>query len=123
MLLVDDEALGRETLAAELSERGWQVEQAREGAEALQLLHGAPLPDLLITDLAMPGMNGLAVIRAVRRRRPGLPAVLLTGLVGDGAAAEAALAEAVRDGPFALLRKPIDAWELMTRAEALLARP
>ena len=121
VLLVDDEALVRETLAAELSERGWQVEQAREGAEALQLLHGAPLPDLLITDLAMPGMNGLAVIRAVRRRRPGLPAVLLTGLVGDGAAAEAALAEAVRDGPFALLRKPIDAYELMTRAEALLA--
>jgi signal transduction histidine kinase/ActR/RegA family two-component response regulator len=120
VLLVDDEALVRETLAAELTERGWQVQQAAEGAAALQFLQNSPPPDLLISDLAMPGLSGLAVIRAVRRRWPGLPALLLTGLVGDGAAAEAALAEAVRDGPFALLRKPIDACELITRAEALL---
>jgi CheY-like chemotaxis protein len=76
--------------------------------------------DLLVSDLSMPGMNGLALIHAARRIRPGLPAVLLTGLVGDGAAAQAALAEAARDGPFALLRKPIDARDLAARAEALL---
>ncbi|HEV7265450.1 MAG TPA: response regulator [Falsiroseomonas sp.] len=121
VLLVDDEALVRETLCAELTERGWKVLEVADGAAALHALDtGALQPDLLVTDLSMPGMSGLALIREMRRRRPGLPAVLLTGLVGDGAAAQAALAEAVRDGPFALLRKPLDARELAARAEALL---
>ncbi|WP_237217045.1 response regulator, partial [Falsiroseomonas oryziterrae] len=118
-LIVDDEPLVREILAAELAERGWDVRQAPGGEAALELLQDEA-PDVLITDLAMPGMNGLALIRAARRLRPGLPAVLLTGLVGDGAAAEAALAEALRNGPFALLRKPIDAAALAARAAALL---
>jgi len=118
-LVVDDEPLVRETLVAELAERGWQVREASGGEAALALLRDDP-PDILVTDLAMPGMNGLAFIRAARRLRPGMPAVLLTGLVGDGAAAEAALAEAVRDGPFALLRKPIDVAALAARAGALL---
>ncbi|WP_372619107.1 response regulator [Falsiroseomonas sp.] len=121
VLLVDDEALVRETLGAELTERGWQVLEVADGAAALHALDiGALQPDLLVTDLSMPGMSGLALIREMRRRRPGLPTVLLTGLMGDGAAAQAALAEVVRDGPFALLRKPLDARELVARAEALL---
>jgi CheY-like chemotaxis protein len=121
VLLVDDEKLVRETLAAELSERGWLLTEAADGLAALRVIEAGQVPlDLLITDLAMPGMNGLALVAAARRRRPGLPAVLLTGLVGDSAAAHTALAEAVRDGPFALLRKPVDAGELAARAAALL---
>ncbi|MGG5821215.1 ATP-binding protein [Falsiroseomonas sp. HW251] len=121
VLLVDDEPLVRETLAAELAERGWRVEQVSEGPAALAVLQSVEEPfDLLVTDLSMPGMNGLALIRAARRQLPGLPAVLLTGLVGDGTAAQTALAEAMRGGPFALLRKPIDARDLAARAEALL---
>jgi signal transduction histidine kinase/ActR/RegA family two-component response regulator len=119
-LLVDDEALVRETLAAELAERGWTVEQAPDAQAALARLQDAARPDLLVTDLAMPGINGLALIRAARREAPGLPVVLLTGFVNDGAAAETALAEAMRGGPFALLRKPIDTQDLAARAEALL---
>ena len=121
-LLVDDEQLVRDTMAAELAERGWQVEQVADAATALARLRENP-PDLLVTDLAMPGMNGLALIRAARQEVPGLPAVLLTGFLGDGAAAQAALAEAMRDGPFALLRKPIDTRDLAARAEALLPFP
>ncbi len=121
VLLVDDEALVRETLAAELAERGWQVEQAADATSALLLLDGKGAAfDLMVTDLAMPGTNGLALIRAARQRRAGLPAVLVTGLVGDGAAAQAALSEAMRDGPFVLMRKPLDARDLATQAEALL---
>jgi signal transduction histidine kinase/ActR/RegA family two-component response regulator len=119
-LLVDDEALVRETLAAELAERGWAVEQAGDARAALARLQDRTRPDLLVTDLSMPGESGLALIRAARREAPGLPVVLLTGLVGDGAAVQAALAEAMRGGPFALLRKPIDASDLAARAEALL---
>jgi CheY-like chemotaxis protein len=121
VLLVDDEALVRETLAAELAARGWAVEQAADAQEALRILDADMQQfDLLVTDLAMPGMDGLRLLHQVRLRRPRLPGVLLTGLVGDGAAAHAAVAEAVRDGPFALLRKPFDSGDLVTRAEALL---
>jgi CheY-like chemotaxis protein len=121
VLLVDDEALVRQALAAELVERGWHVTQADDGLGALLRIESAPGSfELLVTDLAMPGMSGLALLREVRRRRPGLPAVLLTGLVGDGAAAQSALAEAMGSGPFALMRKPLDAQDLAARAEALL---
>jgi signal transduction histidine kinase/ActR/RegA family two-component response regulator len=121
VLLVDDEALVRQGLAAELAARGWIVQEAADAQEALRLLDSVAQPiDLLVTDLAMPGMNGLDLLRRVRQRRPGLPCVLLTGLVGDGAAAHAALAEALRDGPFALLRKPFDSRDLVARAEALI---
>ena len=121
VLLVDDEALVRETLAAELVARGWRVTPMADGAGALRLIDaGEGEFDLMLADLAMPGMNGLELIREVRRRRRGLPAMLVTGLVGDGAAAQAALAEAVRDGPFALLRKPLDPRELAARAATLL---
>jgi signal transduction histidine kinase/ActR/RegA family two-component response regulator len=119
-LLVDDEALVRQALAAELAAHGWRVEQADSGAAALRALEAAGRPfDLLVTDLAMPAMNGLQLLREARQRHPGLPGVLLTGLVGDGAAAHAALAEAVRGGPFELLRKPFDVSELVARAETL----
>ena len=121
VLLVDDVALVRETLAAELVARGWRVTPMADGAGALRLIDaGEGEFDLMLADLAMPGMNGLELIREVRRRRPGLPAMLVTGLVGDGAAAQAALAEAVRDGPFALLRKPLEPRELAARAATLL---
>jgi signal transduction histidine kinase/ActR/RegA family two-component response regulator len=121
VLLVDDEVVVREALAAELADRGWRITQASDGPGALTLMETTPGGfDLLVTDLAMPGMSGLALLREARRRRPGLPAVLLTGLVGDGAAAQSALAEAMGSGPFALLRKPLDAQDLAARAEALL---
>jgi signal transduction histidine kinase/ActR/RegA family two-component response regulator len=121
VLLVDDEPAVRQSLAAELAERGWRITQAEDGPGALLRIEAAPGGfDLLVTDLAMPGMSGLVLLREARRRRPGLPAVLLTGLVGDGAAAQSALAEATGSGPFTLLRKPIDARDLALRAEALL---
>ncbi|WP_146216963.1 hybrid sensor histidine kinase/response regulator [Falsiroseomonas bella] len=121
VLLVEDETLVRETLAAELVLRGWRVSAAADGPEALrQLDAGLDDLDLLVTDQAMPGMNGLALLRQARLRRPRLPGILLTGLVGDGPETQAGLAEAVRDGPFALLRKPADAAELAARAAALL---
>ena len=56
----------------------------RIGAEALALLDSWEDVDVLVTDLSMPGLNGLDVIRAAQERWPALPAVLLTGYSGDG---------------------------------------
>ena len=91
---------------------------AQGGAEALALLDAGEAIDALVTDLSMPGMDGLAVIRAVQARRRGLPAVLLTGYAGAGATL--ALGGAI-SGAFTLLRKPVSGSQLVDRLAALLA--
>jgi CheY-like chemotaxis protein len=118
ILLVDDEAMVRETLAASLEESGYTVLVAEDGAAALQVLGSGAVIDVLVTDLSMPGIDGLAVIRQAQRDRPGLPAVLLTGYTGHGA--QLAVGGSL-SGTFSLLRKPATAAQLADRIEALLA--
>lgn len=120
MLVVDDEMLVRTALADDLATQGWTVVTAASGAEALAHLDQPEALDLLVTDLAMPGMDGLALIRAARARRPRLPALLLTGHAGDAHAELLGLAEA--DGPFAMLRKPAHAEEMWAACETLVAQ-
>jgi CheY-like chemotaxis protein len=101
-----------------LEDAGYSVLVAANGTEALALLATGEAVDVLITDLSMPGMDGLAVIRGAQERRPGLPAVLLTGYAGDGAAM--AVGEAVT-GSFALLSKPIHLHDLLDHIKSQLA--
>ncbi|MBO1074893.1 response regulator [Roseomonas marmotae] len=117
VLVVDDEPAVRAAIAADLAARGWHVTEAADALAALERIGAAPL-DLLVTDLAMPGMNGLALLAEARRRRPGLPAMLVTGYMDEDSSG--ALQEAEQGGPFMLLRKPIPADELATHAAALL---
>ena len=89
-----------------------------QGLKALAQLDEGGVVDLLISDFAMPGMNGLTLIQEARRRRPDLPALLLTGY------ADANVRLAVEDaeaGDTALLRKPVSGTALAERAAALLA--
>nr|WP_294560243.1 PAS domain-containing protein [uncultured Rhodopila sp.] len=118
VLLVDDEDAVREVLALQLEDCGFSVLAAASGVEVLALLAAGETAEILVTDLSMPGMDGLAVIRAVQERLPGLPALLLTGYAGDGAAL--ALGGAV-SGAFSLLRKPVTAATLADRLDSLLA--
>jgi CheY-like chemotaxis protein len=118
VLLVDDEPVVREVLAAGLAEEGCEVSEAVDGPAALAMLESGLAVDLLVSDLAMPGMDGAAVIREARRRRPHLPAILLTGFAGDASALEAG---ALDEGPFALLRKPVSAPRLADEMAVLLA--
>jgi len=118
VLLVDDETLVRKVLAAQLNRAGYAVLAANGGTAALELLDAGEKLDVVVSDLTMPGMDGLALIREVQARRPGLPAVLLTGYAGDGAAL--AVSGAV-SGTFSLLCKPVTAAQLTNRIAALLA--
>jgi signal transduction histidine kinase/ActR/RegA family two-component response regulator len=117
VLLVDDEALVRALVAEGLEDGGFVVHSVGGGAEALELLDAGEAVDILVTDLSMPGLDGLALIREAQRRRPGLPAILLTGFATD--LAEIAVGGAL-SGRFSLLRKPIDAGMLAERVDALL---
>lgn len=104
VLLVDDDPHVREVLAEELRTLGCDVFAHDGAAAALAWLDGSGPIDLLVSDLSMPGMDGLTTIREAQARRPGLPAVLLTGYAGD--ALEAALGSTFT-GPTSLLRKPV----------------
>ncbi|TCZ66002.1 hybrid sensor histidine kinase/response regulator [Roseicella aquatilis] len=117
ILLVDDEELVREMLARDLVDRGYEVIQAGAPAAALALLEAGEPVDALVSDLSMPRMNGTALIREAKRRRPGLPCILLTGYAGD--LAEPTAAEAA-SGSFALLRKPVGGDRLAEQVAALL---
>jgi PAS domain S-box-containing protein len=120
LLLVDDDQLVRSTLAAELRDRGYEVAEAVGGAAALGLLDAGEWVDLLVTDLSMPGMDGATLIYESQKRRSGLPAVLVTGYAGDGAAL--AVRGVAPNATFNLLRKPTSATELGDLVAALLHR-
>jgi signal transduction histidine kinase len=84
ILVVDDEAECRETIAAMLAANGFSAVVANDGSEALQQIERGVEFDLLLVDYSMPGMNGIELANAVRARRASVPVVILTG--GDGAA-------------------------------------
>jgi signal transduction histidine kinase/ActR/RegA family two-component response regulator len=109
ILLVDDDAAVRELLTEELIGRDFHVEQAGDGASALEQFGDGGGIDLLVSDLSMPSMDGLALITAVQQRRPGLPAILLTGYARDDVSL--AVGGALRPA-YTLLCKPVRALQL-----------
>jgi PAS domain S-box-containing protein len=118
VLLVEDDAIVRDVLKLSLEDAGYAVHAADGGATALAWVERGERVDIIVTDLTMPAMDGLTVIRSVQAWRPTLPAILLTGYAGDGAAL--AVGGAI-SGTFSLLRKPVSGTQLVDRINALLA--
>ena len=79
ILVVDDDALININAVDMLEELGHSALEAYSGREALAILSSDQVVDLMITDYAMPGMNGVDLAAAARELRPGLPIVLATG--------------------------------------------
>ncbi|WP_065751266.1 MHYT domain-containing protein [Bradyrhizobium paxllaeri] len=79
VLVVDDDLLVLDSIAAMLDDLGHAVIEARSGEEAVQLLRRTPKVDIVVTDYAMPGMNGLQLAETVAAEHPGTPVVLCTG--------------------------------------------
>jgi len=112
ILLVDDDDMVRETLAAQLEDLGFDILVASGGAEAIALLQADEVVDALVSDLSMPQMDGATTIQKARALRPQLPCFLLTGYVGERAA--------LAGNTFTLVRKPVSAQVLAARIEAEL---
>ncbi len=101
IFVVDDDESIREVLTMHLSDEGYRVGAECSGERALAALAREDW-DLLITDLRMPGMDGLEVLRRAREKRPDVEVVVLTGFatIQDGI-------EAMREGAYDFLLKPV----------------
>ena len=77
VLVVDDEAPVRGLAARALRRAGWEVIEAANGDEALETVTGDLA--LVVSDVIMPGLDGLGLVRALRERQPGLKALLMSG--------------------------------------------
>ncbi len=114
---MDDDEIVREVTAEVMEAAGMVVLQADSAASAMELLEGDAEVDILVSDLSMPEMDGVSLIREAQRCRPGLPAILLTGFSIN--AAEIAVDGAV-SGAFSLVRKPVQGRHLAERVASLL---
>ena len=114
LLVVDDDPGQRSLVETFLRSQGHRVETAASGADALKRAESAP-PALVISDVRMPGMTGLELLRAVKRAHPGLPVLLVTAYAGVRDAIGA-----IRDGAADYLEKPIDLDELAALVRRLL---
>jgi excisionase family DNA binding protein len=100
VLVVDDEAAIRDLLSKTLALAEYDIDLAADGRNAIERLRIIPY-DLLITDLKMPGVDGLAVIREARRLKADIPVIIITGF-----STEASAIEAVNLGVSGYLTKP-----------------
>ncbi len=96
ILLVDDDADIRTAIRHSLSQKGYAVEIAMDGKEALSRLTRAPSISLVISDVCMPGLDGMALLTAVQKLSPSTPVVLITAY-GTVANAIQALKKGARD--------------------------
>ncbi|MGH2417923.1 MAG: response regulator transcription factor [Candidatus Limnocylindria bacterium] len=115
ILVIDDEPAMIGAVAALVGSVGHRVSAAYDGHEALRR-YDAEAPDLVILDLAMPGLDGVAVCREIRRRGP-TPIIILSG---EGE--EAAKVEALDAGADDYVTKPFGKDELLARIRALSRR-
>jgi two-component system KDP operon response regulator KdpE len=115
ILVIDDESQITRVLRAALSAQGYDVRTANDPEEALQVFRDWP-PDLVITDLVMPGMSGVEVCRAIRTRAA-TPVIVLS--VRDH---ERSKVEALDAGADDYVTKPFSIQELLARVRAHLRR-
>ena len=113
ILLADDEAAIRDSLAEVLREEGYEVETAADGTEALAALEAAEF-DVVVTDLRMPGADGLAVLRRARELAPQTLVLLITAY----ASIETAV-EALRQGAHDYILKPLIVDDVLSKVGRL----
>jgi CheY-like chemotaxis protein len=116
--LIDDNQLVRESLAFTLRDHGMEVEEAPDGGSGLQLALAKDF-DVVLTDLDMPGVHGLAVIQGLRARKPHLPIIAITGATIQGNKNVSEVARGI--GADLCLNKPFKPSEMLRAIAAAVA--
>jgi len=115
VLVVDDEPLKRITLQLELTEAGYTVFDAAEPAEALRLVQTKPV-DIVVTDLRLPGMDGIGLLERVKQYRPDAYVILMTAYATVDTAVEA-----MKRGAYDYITKPFRTDALLEKLERIRA--
>jgi CheY-like chemotaxis protein len=115
ILVVDDERDVRDLVRILAERAGYRVTEASNAEDALRMIEERLLePQLLLTDIVMPGVNGLTLAARAHHMRPSLPVMFMTGFADEY---QAELSGSV------CLRKPFKAAELITAIEDVIGRP
>jgi DNA-binding response OmpR family regulator len=121
IIVADDDRIVRRIVVAKLTGLGYEVREAEDGQEALDLLKSGEVPDLLITDSLMPRMGGLALVRSIRSSSDGdlstLPVIMLTSRQS-----ERDVIEGLETGLDDYVTKPFSPDELVARVRTVLWR-
>ena len=115
ILVVDDEPLKRITLQIELSEQGYEVYEAADGLTARRIFESKPI-DVVVTDVRMPGMNGLDLLAYLKQTRPEVEVILMTAYATVDTAVLA-----IKRGAYDYITKPFTTQELLGKLDRLFA--
>lgn len=117
VLVVDDEDAVRRFATRVLARDGYTVTEAQDGAEALGLFKdGNPPPDIVVSDIVMPRLNGVELMQAISVSHPGVPVILMSGY-----ASEALSAMGIAT-PCGIISKPFPAERLLAEVHRCVGR-
>jgi two-component system, cell cycle sensor histidine kinase and response regulator CckA len=118
LLLLDDDEPVRRALARVLRGAGYHVHECGTGEEAVRLVrqHAGPI-DLLIADTVLPGMNGVEAAESIRRLRPGLPVVQLSGYASTN------VIRSSNDSAYHFIGKPFRGDHLTRCVRTIIGKP
>jgi len=117
ILFVEDDDALRETVAALLSAEGYDVVAIDEGSEAVSLLESMADFDLLITDIGMPNVNGLDVIKSSHELRPNMDILVVSALLN-----EETVDKITKLGAAGYIKKPFSLQDILDPVNALVLR-
>ena len=120
ILIIDDESSIRKLIHIMLEQNGYKVDEAADGAAGIKKIKIDP-PDLIITDLIMPGKEGIETIMELRRDYPDLKIIAMSGGGVIGPQEYLKIAKSV--GAYRTFKKPFKMGELLEAVEALLKQP
>ncbi len=118
ILVVDDNATVRELMRDIFRPLGYQVTEAATGREALSRIEGEERIDLALVDLHLPGISGKELLLAIKRARPDLPALIISGSSKSEREEASELLDLAED----FLEKPLDIENVIEKAQGILKR-
>ncbi len=117
LLLVDDEEEFVSALSERLSVRGYEVRTALNGRDGLAVIEEGFVPDVVLLDVKMPGMDGVEVLHRIKEQQPLIQVVLLTGHATVDSAVQG-----MKEGAYDYIMKPADFAELIGKIDTAAVR-